>query len=609
MARKPTIVRHGCAVFAIISISLAAVVAPAQNAVRVAGQAKSIENPYEPRGEFQPTTATEPPSRSGPRSQQNPFTATPSAMPALTPLRPGSLSRWQRSSMILKQPSSVANAFSLAPPLSLAASPPADPVGRAGVAPHRLPEIDNAQPMRDGGSTAVDAMTSTEAASPPDPVRFAAKNLTQPAWMLPDDDQLRTTTTADEIAAKGQLFVDPFELKNDSTGGAAPIIHTNATASLEPAAFQEHEGPRLLEGSPASRVGPATPSMLPVIVSDYVDTPDGWYAQAERLAHSAETLDDLSAVYGICQQGLQSGPAPESSQALRRLAAWAHNRRGELLIDADRPREALGEFQLAIGLDSNCALAIHNRGVTLAQQNKPDDALRDFNRVLELNPGLAMAYCNRAELLASLGRMDQAVRDYDRALEQLGDEPELYRARAYAWQRLGKFDLALDDLNKSIRLSPENANAFAQRGNLAAERGDFGQAVRDLERAIRLEPKLAEAYRSLAWLLATCPDEQFRDAGEALTLAEQGAALSETPDCLMLDALAAAQAGTGQFDEAVRTIRQAISAAPPDFAGPLHARLALYQRQQPFLNPSAGGVRAATHEESIVPPQAATGRK
>ncbi|MEX2317970.1 MAG: tetratricopeptide repeat protein, partial [Pirellulales bacterium] len=375
---------------------------------------------------------------------------------------------------------------------------------------------------------------------------------------------------ADENVAHAPQLVDPFEDQQPPFG---PVS--------------------------ASKVAQNVPSALPVIVSDYVDSPEGWYAQAERLAHSAASLDDLSAVAGICKQGLQAGPTKDSDLSLRRMAAWAHNRRGELLVDAGRPREALSEFQTAIGWDPNCALAIHNRGVTFAQQNRPEEALRDFNRVLELNPGLAVAYRNRAELLASLGRTDRAVGDYDRALEYLGEDAELYRARAYAWQRLGNFDRALADLNQSIRLSPNDANAFAQRGNLAADRGDFGQAIRDLERAIRIEPELAEAYRSLAWLLATCSDRQFRDAGEALALAQKGAALSETPDCFMLDALAAAQASSGQFDEAARTVRQAISAAPNDFVVPLQQRLALYRQQKPYVNQSPRPVRTATYEEPI----------
>jgi ABC-type transport system substrate-binding protein len=67
----------------------------------------------------------------------------------------------------------------------------------------------------------------------------------------------------------------------------------------------------------------------------------------------------------LCLKGLKGSPTPDTAIGLRQLAAWAHNRNGELLADAAQPEQALAEFQAAIGLDGNCALAIHNRGVTL----------------------------------------------------------------------------------------------------------------------------------------------------------------------------------------------------------------------------------------------------
>ena len=94
---------------------------------------------------------------------------------------------------------------------------------------------------------------------------------------------------------------------------------------------------------------------------------------------------------------------PRCSSSLRKLAAWAHNRRGELSADAQRPDEAIHDFQVAISLDPTCSLAIHNRAVSLAQRNQYAAALRDFNRVIELNPGLAVAYRNRAELQCCAG--------------------------------------------------------------------------------------------------------------------------------------------------------------------------------------------------------------
>ena len=205
---------------------------------------------------------------------------------------------------------------------------------------------------------------------------------------------------------------------------------------------------------------PANADWLPIVVSDFVDSPENCYEQARQAADTAQSVDQLTTVADFCHRGLGGGPSQELALALRRLAAWAHNRRGELRSDAREQQDALSDFQAAIALDPNCWAAIHNRGVTLAQQGQSAAALRDFNRVLELNPGLTVAYRNRAELLASIGRMGEAVRDYSRALDQTPDDAGLYRARGYAWQRLGDYDRALVDLNKSISLVPDQPDAY-----------------------------------------------------------------------------------------------------------------------------------------------------
>jgi serine/threonine-protein kinase len=307
----------------------------------------------------------------------------------------------------------------------------------------------------------------------------------------------------------------------------------------------------------------------------------------------------MTIVIEYCQRGLAGGPPHELALALRRLAAWAHNRRGELRNDARERRDALSDFQDAIRLDPNCWSAIHNRGITLAQQAQPSAALRDFNRVLELNPGLAVASRNRAELLASLGRMEEAVRDYSQALRQMPEDASIYRARGNAWQRLGAYDKALADLNRSLSLLPDQADVYTQRGNLSAEMGNFDQALSNYQQALRIDSNWVEAHRSLAWLLSTCPDPNFRDRERALVEADQAKQLAPQVNYFVLDTLAAAHANAERFDDAVRLQQQAISFAPPEVIAPFEERLALYQRRKPFRTRIVAEVQPAVHEVPV----------
>jgi tetratricopeptide (TPR) repeat protein len=117
-----------------------------------------------------------------------------------------------------------------------------------------------------------------------------------------------------------------------------------------------------------------------------------------------------------------------------------------------------------------------------------------------------------------------------------------------------------------------------------AERGDYQRAIADFRQAISIDAQSAEAHRSLAWLLATCPDQRYRNSRQALASAERAAQLAAPGDAIVLDALAAAHANAGQFDRAIRYQQEAIVNVPGDFAGPLQERLALYQGRRPFRN-------------------------
>jgi tetratricopeptide (TPR) repeat protein len=586
MARKPSrIARRSRAVFLLIYLPFFAQAALAQEAIRVSEGAAAVENQFVSSSGPGATARHADPqfSRRGPRSYEYPTAST--SPPLNIPLRPGPISRWQRPPLTVTERQGESTATLSASPVDPTSS---DPIRQAAMTGDQQSAINDMRSARPAGSAASNAAIAAQSVQVADPLNSAPHRLTQPVWMLPDRDGFTVTSMANK--SSGRLLNDPFDAKDGGSQGVDRSANGIDSESHRLVVFQAagETLPAAAAGAPSA--APSSPNLVNVFASDFVNSPDGWYEQAEKLAHGAVSLDELSAVIQKCEQGLLSGPNAETDIALRRLAAWAGNRRGELLAEANEPQQALHEFQAAIRLDPECALAIHNRGVTLAQQNEPADALRDFQRVIELNPGLAIVYCNRAELLTSLGRLDEAIRDYDRALIHLGDKPELYCARAYAWQRQGNFERALADLNRAIRISPQNADAYCQRGNLAAERGDFDQAVNDFQRAIRIDPQWAEAYRSLAWLLATCPDSQVRNGQQALATAEKGITLAPAGDCFMLDALAAAQASTGRFDEASDTIRQAIAAAPPEFAPPLQERLACYQRKQPFIGePSFSG--------------------
>ncbi len=489
------------------------------------------------------------------------------APPVDTSLRPGPISRWRRPNFHTDQTSPIKSALLATQPEDSDRAPwdqlpPAEDLRRNATS--RRPDTD---------PTFYSRLTAS-----PIPIQLAPTPLTQPTWIAAGTETIPNESNPLHVDAA--IFDAPLNAPSNvnqvaaasaspSLAGPGPVTNAFAIDSL---------GPPLAETN-----------IPPAIVSNCVDSPVGWLEQAQHAAEKASSPEELSAVIDLCDRGMRPGPNDKVSSSLRRLSAWAHNRRGELWADAGRADDSLNDFQVAISLDPKCSLAIHNRAVTFAQQRQFAAALRDFNRVIELNPGLAVAYRNRAELLTALGRMEEAVADYSQAMQNLPNDAELYRGRAYAYQRLGNFSKARTDFDRAIEIAPEDPDALTQRGNLSTEQGDFDRALTDFRRALAIDPKWAEAHRSLAWIEATCPNARYQNDREALAEAQEAAKLAPADDYLTLDTLAAAHANAGQFHKAIEIQQHALKGAPPELVTLLQQRLDLYQHGRAYRDvlPSA----------------------
>jgi hypothetical protein len=112
----------------------------------------------------------------------------------------------------------------------------------------------------------------------------------------------------------------------------------------------------------------------------------------------------------------------------------------------------------------------------------------------------------------------------------------------------------------------------------------------EYRRALAIDRRLGAALVELAWLVATAPESELRNPGEAVSLARRATAIVGDKHPLALDALAAGYAADGQFERAVEIARQAAARARamPEFqsrAAEIDARLQLYQARQPYRVP------------------------
>ena len=334
--------------------------------------------------------------------------------------------------------------------------------------------------------------------------------------------------------------------------------------------------------------------------------------QAFEKTKTAATLDEFDEVIAICEQ-LKTAPlsAPlTTAQAdyVKKLASWLLNRCGEIRSDLaaktgeeGRGEEAseldglaLADFEMAIELDTSRSKPFHNRGVSLVLAGNYNEALADFKKAIAISPGYANTWFNLGEVHYELGQWSEAVRDYSEAIRLAPEDAEgLYQPRQYLLfsrrrgARPGPRPPAF--LRRDHRLQSSRPSARRQRpGSRQSRRRvsvlrKWEWASNDYERAIKLDDTLARADAGLAWLMATCPDAEYRNVDEALAHAQRAIDLGAPEETYLFeDALAAAQASAGRYDEAQATLAKAIEAAPEKEKAGLSERLTLYQNGQPY---------------------------
>ena len=188
-------------------------------------------------------------------------------------------------------------------------------------------------------------------------------------------------------------------------------------------------------------------------------------------------------------------------------------------------------------------------------------ALADVERCLQIEPPEPLALLTRGNLRAQLGELESALVDFTDFLRQQPGSVLALRARAASYARLHRFEEALADLHEALCVDPTNADAYLDRGRIYQKKGCYCAALADYQQALDVRPTEARFYNQYAWMLAACPQPEYRDGPRAVELALRGCELTNWRDANILDTLASAYAECGRFDEAVTWANKAFELA------------------------------------------------
>ena len=275
--------------------------------------------------------------------------------------------------------------------------------------------------------------------------------------------------------------------------------------------------------------------------------------------------------------------------------ADAHNNLGIILSKQGRLDEAITHFQKAVRLKSGNASMHGNLGDAFQLLRRLNEAADQYREALRLKPDDIDVCFKLGGILESQGKIDEAISLYRQILPFKTNSAELHCKLGIALSQRGETDKAISHYREAIRLKPDYAQAHINLGITLSEQGKTDQGISHFRQVLQFEPNSAEAHNNLgialgmkgnlseavthyrqamnlkpdwplplnglAWILATNPDPNMRDAKQAVELAERAAAMTRHQDAIILNTLAAAYAAAGKFDKAAATAQQALELA------------------------------------------------
>ena len=110
-----------------------------------------------------------------------------------------------------------------------------------------------------------------------------------------------------------------------------------------------------------------------------------------------------------------------------------------------------------------------------------------------------------------------------------------------------------------IAEDPHDPELYHLQGDYFHNRKNYAGAIEAYEASLALAPRSPQVLNNLAWLYATCENDNLKDPIRALALAREAAALETAPH--ILDTLAESYYVNGQIEEAIAAEHRALDLA------------------------------------------------
>lgn len=259
-----------------------------------------------------------------------------------------------------------------------------------------------------------------------------------------------------------------------------------------------------------------TANAVSATTPDYSDTPinlfDGKYAMFTELADSLYKCGEITKAIEATDSALRVSPANPLNAMLQVNAA-------AMLIETDRPLEALARLDIAHNMVPTSTTVLQRRAEILLSLNRNDEALSDITSMLEIDSCLIEPRLKRGMLSLYNGNYEQAKSDFD-TLNRLAPD-NVATATGYAVYYMETDDIpqAKQWLSVIVDKQPD-ADYYAMRAYCNLQLNLLPEAGQDIASAMKLNPDdpLLYLYRARLNKLLYQYDKARADAKTAMTM-------------------------------------------------------------------------------------------
>jgi tetratricopeptide (TPR) repeat protein len=253
-----------------------------------------------------------------------------------------------------------------------------------------------------------------------------------------------------------------------------------------------------------------------------------------------------------------------------------------------RDSETIWRHTLAVADKSS--IAEGGLADALLEQHRFTDSIPLYEEALRLKPDDEQSESNLGYAFRMIGKPDRAMACFEKAAQLASRESASRQATVH--DNLGNFlleqkqiDRAIEQFQEAVALD-SNETEHVHLANALFRKGRVGEAISQYEYSLNLDPNSAEILVYLSWALATASDPSLRNGRRALELATHASHLAGNTVPAVGRSLAAAEAETGRFTEAIATAQSALQLAETQhdqhMAALLKRELFLYQSGQPY---------------------------